>query len=223
MNLDIIIDALSVTAEAVGQTLSPAALVLMAQDLEADGVTDAAVLEALRKVRRECRRVTLHDILERLDSADGRPAADEAWTTALLALDESQTVIWTDETRQAFAIAKPCLDIHDRVGARMAFKAAYDRLLADARARRTRVEWTASLGQDVECRRIALESAVLAGKIPATQAAGLLPPPPANPAIAATVLQLACVNGEVVEPEIERREFVRRKIAELRAVLEKTA
>lgn len=220
MNLDRIIDALSVTAEAMGQTMSAQALAIMAQDLAAEGCGEQAVMEALRKVRRECRRLTLADIVSRLESADGRPDADEAWMIALQAEDESATVVWTGETSAAFAIAKPALEISDKTGARMAFRAAYERLVKEARNRREPATWSASIGWDVEGRRIALENAVQAGRLPASHATGLLPPPTADDRIAATVLKLACVNGETVAPEVERREYVRRKLAELRAVLD---
>lgn len=176
MNLERIIDALSVTAEAMGQTISPSALVLMAQDLEAEGCTEAAALDALRRVRRECRRLTMADIIGRLESADGRPDADEAWMNALLAQDESNTVVWTAETQQAFGIAKPALEINDKVGARMAFKAAYERLVSESRAQGAPALWSASMGWDVGQRRTILEAAVQCGRLPESAAAGLLPP-----------------------------------------------
>lgn len=221
MNLDRIIDALSVTAEAFGQTMSPAALVLMAQDLEAEKASEQAVLDALRRVRRECRRLTLADIIERLDAHDGRPGADEAWMNALIAQDESATVIWTEETHQAFAIARPALEINDKVGARMAFKSAYERLVTDAREAGQPVQWEASLGFDPEGRRIALEAAVQTGKLLPSHAQGLLPPPRADERIANAVMRIACINGDLVAPEIGERELARRKIAELKAMLQR--
>lgn len=219
MNLDRIIDALSVTAEAMGQTMSAGSLAILAQDLEAEGCGEVAVLDALRKVRRECRRLSLADIISRLESSDGRPDADEAWMNALTAQDESATVVWTSETAQAFDIARPALEINDKTGARMAFKAAYDRLVTDAREKKQPAMWAASLGWDVEQRRVALESAVHCGKLLPSHAQGLLPPPPADERIAKAVLQIACVNGEVVSHEVQDREVARRRIAELKAML----
>lgn len=220
MNLDRIIDALSVTAESMGQAMSAPSLAIMAQDLEAEGCGEQAILEALRKVRRECRRLSLADIISRLETADGRPDADEAWMTALNAVDEYATVVWTEETAQAFAIARPALEINDKTGARMAFRAAYERLVTDARAAKRPAQWSASLGFDVEARRVALEAAVHTGKLLPHDASGLLPPPPGDERIGKAVLQLACLNGETIAPEIERREFARKKLAELRAMLD---
>lgn len=203
-----------------GNEMNAVALDAMVEDLAPYGV--APVMDALARCRRECKgRLTLADILERMESADGRPEADEAWMNALLAVDEYATVIWTEETQQAFAIARPALEIHDRVGARMAFKAAYDRLVSDARAQNRPAKWSASLGFDHEQRRAALENAVQAGKLLPHHAIGLLPPLPADERITKAVLQLACINGDLIAPEVGEREKARQKIAELRAMLEK--
>lgn len=110
-------------------------------------------------------------------SGDNRPGADEAWSTALLSRDEAATVVWTEETAAAFGACRPVLDLGDEVGARMAFRQAYDRMVAKARSSRTPVRWTPSLGWDVEQRERTLLGAVDAGLLPAPQVAGLLPPP----------------------------------------------
>lgn len=103
----------------------------------------------------------------------------------------------------------------------MAFKAAYDRLVSDARAQNRPAKWSASLGFDHEQRRAALENAVQAGKLLPHHAIGLLPPLPADERITKAVLQLACINGDLIAPEVGEREKARQKIAELRAMLEK--
>lgn len=214
-----IIEELGLTAEMCGQQTSPAALVVMAEALS--GYESQAVIAAIKRVRIECRRMTLADIIERITVADGRPTADEAWMNALQAEDESATVVWTEETAQAFAIARPALEIRDKIGARMAFKAAYDRLVQQAREDRQPAKWSASLGWDVEQRRRVLEAAVQCKRLSASHAAGLLPAPQVNPDVAKAVLQLACVNGENVNKGVTDRELARRKLAELRALLEK--
>lgn len=204
-----------------GNEIQPIALDVMVEDLVAYGVD--AVRAALTRCRRECRgRMALADILDRLTAADGRPDADEAWMTALQAEDESATVVWSNETAQAFSIARPALEIRDKIGARMAFKAAYDRLVQDARERGEPAKWSASLGWDAEQRRNVQEAAVACNRLPASHAAGLLPAPKANPDVAKAILQLACVNGENVNQDITDREIGRRKLAELRAMLEDT-
>lgn len=108
---------------------------------------------------------------------DQRPGADEAWAIALSAEDEAETVVWTKETAEAFASCQSVLEARDRVGARMAFKGAYERLVAASRALGQPVEWVVSLGHDQSKRSASLERAVVAGLLPAPRAAALLPPP----------------------------------------------
>lgn len=108
---------------------------------------------------------------------DNRPTADEAWAVALRSRDEADTVVWTDEAASAFATCRPVLHVGDEVGARMAFKAAYDRLVTEARRRGVAPRWQASLGWDTARREASVNQAVLAGHLPAPTAAALLPAP----------------------------------------------
>jgi len=110
-------------------------------------------------------------------SGDGRPGAEEAWATALTSRDEAATVVWTDETAQAFAACRPVLEMGDEVGARMAFRQTYERLVSEARAAGKVVHWSASLGWDETQREAVVTRAAAAGLLPAPHAAALLPPP----------------------------------------------
>ena len=109
--------------------------------------------------------------------ADGRPGVEEAWATAVLGTDQAETIVWTAETSAAWAIAKPVFDLGDEVGARMAFKEAYARLVAEARAQQQRPQWSPSVGFDPARRERSLKAAVSAGLLAAPDVAGLLPPP----------------------------------------------
>lgn len=108
---------------------------------------------------------------------DGRPGPDEAWATALLSTDEAETVVWTSEIAQAMAAAQPVLDVGDKVGARMAFKNAYERLVVEARRDRRPVQWQPSLGLDPLRREHGLHRAAAIGLLPAPTVQALLPPP----------------------------------------------
>ena len=88
-----LIEDLAAAAEVMGQEVRPAGLLAMSDELMAYPLELSRA--ALIRVRRECRRLTLADILERIETADGRPLADEAWATAILAMEESETFIWT--------------------------------------------------------------------------------------------------------------------------------
>lgn len=100
--------------------------------------------------------------------ADGRPGPEEAWAMSVLARDESETVVWTAEMAAAWGISLSVLDLGDDVGARMAFKEAYARLVDEARRCRTPVSWSASLGHDASRRSLAVGSAVALGRLPAS-------------------------------------------------------
>lgn len=210
-----LIEDLAATAEVMGQEVRPAGLLVMSDELMAYPLE--VVRAALSRVRRECRRLTLADLLERIETADGRPLADEAWATAILAMEESETFIWTRETQQAFSIAKPLVEINDRVGARMAFRDAYARLVQEARAHHVPVAWSPSLGWDVERRREVLESAVINGRLPASYVQGLLPGPDrASATKGVKALTLAASDGVVVDDgDNAKRAVVMRAIAQM--------
>jgi hypothetical protein len=165
-----LIQALAATAELCGTNLSEAAAKLMLSDLV--DYDELAVLNALSKCRRELKgRLTLAEIVSRID--DGRPGAEEAW--AVLPFDESTSVVWTAEMSDAFWIAQPLIDAGEKIAARMAFKEAYLRLVADAREHRVPVTWTVSLGHDKAGRQPILAAAVEKGRIPASHARKLIP------------------------------------------------
>ena len=90
---------------------------------------------------------------------DGRPDVEEAWAKAIRSADEFETVVWTTEMAQAWAEVASLFSMGDKVGARMAFKDVYARLIADARAARRAPEWTAALGYDTGRRALALAAA----------------------------------------------------------------
>lgn len=120
-------------------------------------------------------------IAKRCKLMDGRPADDEAWAIALTSQDEADTVVWTSETAEAFALCLPVLREGDEVGARMAFKATYNRLVTEARLNSIPAKWSASLGWDMRKRESALTRASSTGLLSAPAVAALLPPPAAAP------------------------------------------
>lgn len=116
------------------------------------------------------------DVVTRLPrESDGRPDANEAWAIALRSRDERDTVVWTQECAEAFAIALPVLDGGDEIGARMAFKAAYERLCETARAAVKPAQWVKSLGHDPALREAAITEAVRGGRLSIADARVVLP------------------------------------------------
>ena len=166
-----LVEAVAVTAELCGRTFTPAAAAMFVQDLAA--YPEAAVLASLARCRREVRgALTLADVIARID--DGRPTADEAW--AEVPHDERASAVWTTEAAQAFGLAFELIAAGDRVAARLAFRDAYNRLVAEARDQRRPVRWEVSLGHDRTQRAVVLQRAVERGRIPAEYATRLLPP-----------------------------------------------
>ena len=99
---------------------------------------------------------------------DTRPGPEEAWAIAAQALDESNTVMLNNEIAEAWGIAAPIVELGDEVGARMAFREAYVRLVAKARGTGLPAVWWPSIGTDAEKRHTALQRAVSQGLIAAT-------------------------------------------------------
>lgn len=152
-------------------------------------------------------------IAKRCKLMDGRPSDDEAWAIALLSREEADTVVWTSETAEAFAICAPVLGVGDEVGARMAFKDAYNRLVTAARISGKPAKWAASLGWDMGKREAAIASAVSAGLLPAPSARALLP----NYS-GATAVDEACPEGLAkVKAELAKLQAGWKDAAERRA------
>lgn len=105
---------------------------------------------------------------------DWHLAADEAW--AMIPRDEATSAVMTEEMAEAMGIAQPLLDEGDQVAARMAFKAAYERITDANKRAGVKPKWFPSLGHDKSGREAVLQQAVRLGRLTAPHVAGLLPP-----------------------------------------------
>lgn len=161
--------SLFATAEVMGQQLTQGAALLMVEDLRE--YSESVLADALRTCRREGGRLTVAAILKHAQAADGRPGKDEAWGIAMAGFDERETVVLTDEMRVAMNSAAAIFEAGDKVGARMAFMSAYERLVAQARAEAQPVNWGVSLGFDPNSRTQAIERAVRLQLLPPERAA----------------------------------------------------
>lgn len=171
-----ILEGLAVVAEVTGAELSKPALQVMERELSA--YHEQAVLRALQRCMRELKhRMTLADVVERLQEGDGRPSADEAWAMALAGMDENATVTLNEDIAEAMQIAHPIYEDGDKVGARMAFRAAYERIVEKARGEGKTVKWWASIGHDAQMREAGLRDGIERGLLPSDTASALLPAP----------------------------------------------
>ncbi len=178
------------TAEVIGHVLSATAADLIVADL--GKYPFLVCCNALKVCRAEIRsRLTLSDIVTRINAHDGRPGREEAWSIALQSSDERDTVVWTREIHLALEAARPVLASGNKIAARMTFIEAYDRLVTRAREAGMPAEWAASIGWDRELRVAALEQAVKLERLLPSQAEAFLalagPMSPDGAAIAAVL------------------------------------
>ncbi|UVL26795.1 hypothetical protein [Pseudomonas donghuensis] len=207
--------AICATAEAMGQEMNPGTAAMMAEDLCAYPV--ATVRAALKACRLEVKgKLAMADILQRVQAADGRPGKDEAWSIALTASDESETVVMTAEIQQAMAAAQPVLVLGDKVGARMAFISAYERLVTLARAEAQPAKWSVSLGFDPVRRVTAIESAVRMQLITHESGTKYL----ADLRIAPITEDGQAIAGLLTGTTVQASPKLREKLAEVRLIVE---
>ncbi|MDR0250682.1 MAG: hypothetical protein LBI35_05160 [Burkholderiales bacterium] len=152
--------------------------------------------------------------LSKFREADGRPTVEEAWAIAIAGQDEMATVVMSDDIAAALGICRPILDAGDEVGARMAFKEAYTRLVREARAGQKPVNWFPSLGHDPQGREQALLEAYRLNRLSKAQVAGLLPSVPSRYAMKA-------LPPPKSEEEAQSREYIAAQFAKLSAVLKR--
>lgn len=116
-------------------------------------------------VRRSKFFPAIAEIIELIPSAASyrHIGPDEAWTIALAAMDEFETVVWTKEIAEAKAIAQDVYDAGDKIAARMAFKSAYERIVQSA----GRPVWFVTEGFDADRRAAVAQQAVERGLLPA--------------------------------------------------------
>ena len=171
-----LVDMILVTAEVMGHELKPSAVMMMVSDLA--GYDFAAVANTLNRCRKEqTGRLTLKGILDLLAPAGGWLTANEAWSLALPAADERNTVVWTSEASKAWSVALPLLEVGDKVGARMAFIAAYERHVSTAKSEGKHPVHEVSAGWDAAGRDLAIQQAQIAGLLPPPAPVAALPPP----------------------------------------------
>jgi hypothetical protein len=152
-------------------------------------------------------------IVEAIEQAmpDGRPGADEAW--ALYPHDEATSAVITDEIAEAMQAAAPLIEMGDRIGARMAFKDAYERIVSRNKAAGIPVRWFPSLGADPAGRDMVINQAVKLGRLSSDHAQSLLPAPDGAKDMQ-QVLQLA--DKSMTE---EQRERNRERMATIKTML----
>lgn len=123
------------------------------------------------------RPADIREILE-VQGTDGHPGPEAAWgMIAGIVANERETVMLTDEMREAWAACAAIMSLGDEVGARRCFLEVYVQAVQLSRAERRRPAWTPTLGTDPDRRRIAIEAAITRGQLTSGHATRFLPGP----------------------------------------------
>ena len=208
---DTLVEMLVATAEVMGEQIRPTAAAYMVNDLATYPLQVLA--SALTACRREVKgKLSLAAIMERID--DGHPTPNEAWAVAIRAADEAVTLVWTEQTRDAWTAALPLVEAGDKIAGRAAFLEVYARLVKEARAVGGCAVFQPSLGHDSGARDAALQQAVAAGQLAHEQVAEYLTLPPATPAFN----PVALLAGKV-EPSATADSRTRQRLAEIAELL----
>lgn len=170
MSKEDLLDALAVTLELTGSEISKSAAKVLLNDLE--GYPEDEIIQALQQIRFDGVRVTVSNIVMRLQ--DGRPSVEEAW--AMLPHDEYSSQAITEEMGRCMGLAYALIRQGDMIGARMAFKEKYIKILNGARMERKPVKWFMSLGYDRSTHEGALVDAANKNRITVLHALSLMPP-----------------------------------------------
>ena len=179
-----LLESIKGTYAVLGQDMTDLGLELMAEDLAPYPLEH--ILQALARCRKELKRLTLSDILDRIPGR--HPGPEEAWAIVSASMrDDSITIIWTDEMRLSFGIAHAIAE--DPVAARMAFKEQYSQLVSEARAFGDTPQWSASLGSDKAQRELAILEGVKHGRLSEAYAQKILPRDAISTEEAATLLE----------------------------------
>lgn len=219
MNAKTVVQAIAVTAELTQTTLTGPAMAAMARDLLQSYPVES-ILAALDRCRREISgKLTLKSVIDRLDDADGRPGANEAWSIALSGFDGSETIVTNNEIAIAMGVAKPIMDSGDDVGARMAFRDAYERIVREERAKGTKVTWWPSLGSDAHRRIDAIKEAVDRGRLTHERAMAYLPAPATPDELAKGNAIAGLLTGQSVQtpPDPEFRKQINKLLSQLKS------
>lgn len=159
-----------------------------------------AVSEHLRDPERGRRMPLPADIIAKTGRGkNAHLGADEAWAVALESFDEAASVMWTAEIEAARNAALRIWQDGDHTGARMAFRAAYEREMRNPKP----INWKLSAGHDPVRRVEAVRKAHEAGLISEARAKLLLPGNQAQPQGVAGLLP-----GPDDDPKTNAREWI---------------
>lgn len=170
-----IADAIKATAAVCGGDLSDEVAMVMMTDLVPYG--GEAVMLMLQKLRRTHKgRFSLAQMIEIIESQDGRPGVEEAWgIVSRLLADEGVTEFITAEMEQAYFACASIYAEQGHIPARQAFKEVYLREVVNARNKSAQIAWKCCQGNNKTMAESAIKIALESGKITKQAAICYLP------------------------------------------------
>ncbi len=161
--------ALSAIAEVHNRTLTENAISIyfkLLEEFSLDEVNKAMIAHERDPENGRFFPLPAHLISHLIQKID-RPSADEMW--AVIPMTEEMSVVWTREAQDAFFnAALPLIESEDKIAARMAFRASYDRLCKQNE--KEKPEWIYSAGWNKDGREKVLIDAVRQKRLPINEA-----------------------------------------------------
>jgi hypothetical protein len=162
-----------------GVTFEPVKIALWANGLQCfpDHIIERAVYAHIQNPDRGRFAPRLAEIIGNCDALSPGAkwlGAEEAWSQ--MPRGEGESAMLTNEAAEALAAANDLIAAGDKVAARMAFKEAYERLVAKAKMEGRRPAYFFSAGRDMDGREKVLVDAVRNNLIAADHVPKLLPP-----------------------------------------------
>jgi len=150
-----------------------------------------------------------NDIIEIINDHTGIPQVgpEEAWSIARASMDESVTSVLTQAIAEARSVAQPIFESGDSIGARMAFKETYARIIKNNPCQ----SWFISPGTDKTTSLPVIEKAIHLGRLPRSIASKFLP----NPNDSGPIGKL--LTGKTVD--LSNNENLKRKWSEIKKTL----
>jgi hypothetical protein len=172
--------------EQVGKPITPGAIELAFEALRDHELIDIrrALTVHMRDPQRGRFAPTVADVVAAtaaFDASAAWPTPDEAWAICVRTYDEADTAVVFDEIMQAREIAQPVMDLGDEVGARMAFRDAYGRIVGAAKLAGSKPRWWVTQGYNRELRDMRIAEAIRVGRLPRSHGAALLGYDPTGP------------------------------------------
>lgn len=149
-------------AEYHDHEISDSKAAMLAMDLE--GFTPKTISDAWVRYRKNAKNTRMPNVGQLVELIeDGNPCAQIAW--GMMPKSEDDSIVWSDEMREAWAVSWPLIREGNVTGAYFAFKEAYEAAVLKCRTSGKSPKWSASFGHRKSGRELAVVEAVSTKRI----------------------------------------------------------